>query len=260
MLFERRGPRWWPASRCPRAEFRRRPSASLVEGMAASTTRELDGNMSPQPRMAPGAYQRPTAHLPQGAALAPGALPAAGASNPIHPASLLAREGLSRLPFLTPIPHATPTSCSIVRAAQVAAAQVKLLRSPQVRASMQVLRPQSLPPFSRRASPSHAFYSSRPHLIPKKARVLNGTPFRLPAPLRRSKSRQWRVWAGTPHPRGSGLNDRRAAHRRTGCMASAPPAAHEVQVSRWLQDSADSVAWSAHGMPESSREISRPGL
>eukprot|EP00900_Chrysochromulina_parva_P010379 jgi/Chrpa1/19342/Chrysochromulina_OHIO_Genome00024653-RA len=40
--------------------------------MAASSTRELDGNMSPQPRMAPGAYQRPTAHLPQGAALAPG--------------------------------------------------------------------------------------------------------------------------------------------------------------------------------------------
>ena len=168
MIFERRGPRWWPASWCTRAAFRRRPSSSLVEGMAESTTRELDGNMSPQPRVAPGAYHRATAHLPQGAALAPGALSAAGASNPIHPASLLAREGLSRLQLLTPIPHATPTSCSIVRAAQVAAAQVKLLRSPQVRASMQVLRPQSLPPFSRRASPSHAFYSSRPHLMPRR--------------------------------------------------------------------------------------------
>jgi hypothetical protein len=42
-------------------------------------------------------------------------------------------------------------------------------------------------------------------------------------------------------------------------VAAAPPAAHEAQDSRWLQDSADSVAWAAHGMPESPHEISRPG-
>ncbi|KOO28293.1 hypothetical protein Ctob_011232 [Chrysochromulina tobinii] len=42
-------------------------------------------------------------------------------------------------------------------------------------------------------------------------------------------------------------------------MASAPPRAHEAQDSRWLQDGADSVAWTVHGMPESPREISRPG-
>ena len=51
----------------------------------------------------------------------------------------------------------------------------------------------------------------------------------------------------------------RSARRRTGCVAAAPPAAHDAQDSRWLQDSADSVAWAAHGMPESPHEISRPG-
>jgi hypothetical protein len=35
--------------------------------------------------------------------------------------------------------------------------------------------------------------------------------------------------------------------------------AHAAQDSRWLQDSADSVAWAAHGMPESPHGISRPG-
>jgi hypothetical protein len=56
-----------------------------------------------------------------------------------------------------------------------------------------------------------------------------------------------------------GSTRRRSARRRTGCVAAAPPAAHEAQDSRWLQDSADSVAWAAHSMPESPREISRPG-
>ncbi|KOO36131.1 hypothetical protein Ctob_016248, partial [Chrysochromulina tobinii] len=42
-------------------------------------------------------------------------------------------------------------------------------------------------------------------------------------------------------------------------VAAAPPVAHDAQDSRWLQDSADSVAWAAHGMPESPHEISRPG-
>eukprot|EP00900_Chrysochromulina_parva_P017589 jgi/Chrpa1/25831/Chrysochromulina_OHIO_Genome00026114-RA len=40
-------------------------------------------------------------------------------------------------------------------------------------------------------------------------------------------------------------------------VAAAPPAAHDAQDSRWLQDSADSVAWAAHSMPESPHEISR---
>ena len=42
-------------------------------------------------------------------------------------------------------------------------------------------------------------------------------------------------------------------------VAAAPPAAHDAQDSRWLQDSADSVAWAAHGMPESPHEVPRPG-
>ena len=42
-------------------------------------------------------------------------------------------------------------------------------------------------------------------------------------------------------------------------VAAARPALHDAQDSRWLQDSADSVAWAAHGMPESPHEISRPG-
>jgi len=98
--------------------------------MAASTTRELDVNMSPQLCMAPGFNHRPTA-ASHGAWVQPqadrassarcsacarcvSALPAAGASNPIRPASLLARVGLSLLPLLTPIPHATPSSRAIV--------------------------------------------------------------------------------------------------------------------------------------------------
>ena len=58
-----------------------------------------------------------------------------------------------------------------------------------------------------------------------------------------------------------GSTRRRSARRRTGCVAAALPATHEeAQDSRWLQDtSADSVAWAAHGMPESPHEISRPG-
>ena len=44
-----------------------------------------------------------------------------------------------------------------------------------------------------------------------------------------------------------------------GCVAAAPPAAHDAQDSRWLQDSADSVAWADHGMPESPHEIPRQG-
>ena len=126
-------PRWRPASWCPRVAFRvfgAGPRSSLVEGMAASTTRELDVNMSPQLCMAPGFNHRPTA-ASHGAWVQPqadrassarcsacarcvSALPAAGASNPIRPASLLARVGLSLLPLLTPIPHATPSSRAIV--------------------------------------------------------------------------------------------------------------------------------------------------
>jgi len=55
------------------------------------------------------------------------------------------------------------------------------------------------------------------------------------------------------------LDQQRSARRRTGCVAAVPPTAHDAQDSRWLQDSADSVAWAAHGMPESPHEISRPG-
>ena len=55
-----------------------------------------------------------------------------------------------------------------------------------------------------------------------------------------------------------GTTRRRSARRRTGCGCSTPTA-HDAQDSRWLQDSADSVAWAAHGMPESPRDISRPG-
>jgi hypothetical protein len=33
----------------------------------------------------------------------------------------------------------------------------------------------------------------------------------------------------------------------------------DVQESRWLQVSADSVAWAAHGMPESPHVMPRPG-
>ena len=52
-----------------------------------------------------------------------------------------------------------------------------------------------------------------------------------------------------------GSTRRRSARRRTGCVSAAPPGAHDAQDSRWLQDSADSIAWAAHGMPESPREI-----
>ena len=55
------------------------------------------------------------------------------------------------------------------------------------------------------------------------------------------------------------LDQQRSARRRTGCVAAALPAAYAAQDSRWLQDSADSVAWAAHGMPESPHGISRPG-
>ena len=68
--------------------------------------------------------------------------------------------------------------------------------------------------------------------------------------------------AGGPRRRSLGAvgsTRRRSARRRTGCVAAAPPAAHDAQDSRWLQDSADSVAWAAHGMPESPHEVPRPG-
>ena len=48
----------------------------------------------------------------------------------------------------------------------------------------------------------------------------------------------------------------RAAHRPQSRATLQPL---DVQESRWLQVSADSVAWAAHGMPESPHDISRPG-
>ena len=50
--------------------------------------------------------------------------------------------------------------------------------------------------------------------------------------------------------------------QRVGDQLVAEPdvaAAHDAQDSRWLQDSADSVAWAAHGVPESPHEVPRPG-
>jgi hypothetical protein len=65
------------------------------------------------------------------------------------------------------------------------------------------------------------------------------------------------------HTPGSYLDDgehrsvqTRAAHRPQS-LATLQPL--DVQESRWLQVSADSVAWAAHGMPESPHDVSRPG-
>ena len=69
-------------------------------------------------------------------------------------------------------------------------------------------------------------------------------------------------WAEAPHARGSGLNASAISssqNRMCGCSIGASPAAHDAHDSRWLQDSADSVAWAAHGMPESPHGIPRPG-
>jgi hypothetical protein len=67
-------------------------------------------------------------------------------------------------------------------------------------------------------------------------------------------------WAEAPHPRGSGLNASAiSSSQNRMCGCTAPPAAHDAQDSRWLQESADSVAWAAHGMPEPPNEMSRPG-
>ena len=70
-------------------------------------------------------------------------------------------------------------------------------------------------------------------------------------------------WAEAPHPRGSGLNASvisSSQNRMCGCSTarSARRAGQQIN-SRWLQDSADSVAWAAHGMPESPHDIPRPG-
>ncbi|KOO33032.1 hypothetical protein Ctob_015206, partial [Chrysochromulina tobinii] len=67
-------------------------------------------------------------------------------------------------------------------------------------------------------------------------------------------------------PRHSGrAHCRRAARRARQARLklveheSRPWRCQWMKESRWLQVSADSVAWAAHGMPESPHDISRPG-
>ena len=66
-------------------------------------------------------------------------------------------------------------------------------------------------------------------------------------------------WAEAPHSRGSELNALAISSSQNRMCGFSTVCPCDAQDSRWLQDSADSVAWAAHGMPESPREISRPG-
>ena len=66
-------------------------------------------------------------------------------------------------------------------------------------------------------------------------------------------------WAEAPHARGSGLNASAISssqNRMCGCSTVRSVRGAGQQ---GLQHGAECVAWAAHGMPESPREISRPG-